>query len=132
MLRQAETRQKYEEVITAEIMKSRLENLAIDQKFESINKIIWQALEKVIQLKDKIQKKWITEETLEHAKSEREAILRITDSTETAAKYNKLFNKVKASSRKDEQTWLEKQCTQIDKRTEERKIMEHETCFFGW
>jgi len=40
-------------VITTKIKKARLENLAIDQKLENIDKIILQAMEKVIPLKEK-------------------------------------------------------------------------------
>jgi len=101
-------------MITTEIKKTMSENLAINQNLENINKIILQATEKAIPLKDTsltIHKKWITEETLELAKNKSEAKLRMRNSEEMAAKYKNLCNKVKASSRKVKQAWLEEQCT---------------------
>jgi hypothetical protein len=68
-----------------------------------------------------IPEKWITETTLELAQKKREARLRVKDSEKKAAEYKKLCNEVKASARKDKQDWLEKQCNDIEKYSEERK-----------
>jgi len=63
-----------------------LENLAIYQKLENINKIILQATEKATPLNDTIHNKRITEETLELAKNKREPKLRMRDSEEMTTK----------------------------------------------
>ena len=124
MLENPEIRRCFEERISEEIQKARIQEAGIDQRIENINKIILETTEMIIPEKEKANRKWISSETLELAKEKREIRVRMKNSKELVTEYRKLCNRIRIAARKDKQNWIEKKCSQIEKCTAEEKTSE--------
>lgn len=119
-----ETRAKYEKEVARKIAEADIDHSSVDKKALALSEIIKQAVEASIPLAEQPNKKWISEKTLELAQQKREVKAKTQESDAMKAKYKKLCNSVRTSSRKDKQKWLDKQCSDIEKYMGEYKTKE--------
>src|SRR6218665_4052132 len=97
---------------------------SIEERTRQLTRARLEEVEQMIQLQEKIKKKWITKETMRLVEEKRELKKRRDISEDDERTYRTKSNEVRKAARKDKAQWLENQCRDIERYQGEGKTRE--------